>query len=1502
MKNLIFVLSLLFCASVNAQTTTGVGVIAQIEPEFNFNETVVDSVSSINISISNTVNSEQTISFDSLSAPFSISENELSILANGEGEITVYFSPIELGVFSDTLFFTGDVFGGGSIVFSGEGTLVSISVSSNLIELPTIPVGEQASSSFTISNTGTGTLSFVVANNNNDIISTISDSVLLSGEETTVFLTYLPQFSGVINFPIQIISNDPNNPFVSVVVIGSAVSQIQGTICDLSFFPSNNPYTFTNNVTIPEGCQLEILPGTIIDMNGYQLIVEGSLIGNGTESDSIFFNNGNFVFRNEEALNLAYWNVDFPVQNSFTLYQNDFEQNNDYSDDELPCYGYNENFDIGTDFSSINLETSNSYGCNTYDLQNDSPYNYGNDGNNKCLRLWEHYSYSNYDGVLLLKPIVATEDGNYRIMYNYNVKYNYRQSSSGDPSRMKSYYKINSEEWTLFNLGPMDLYYNDHCEFPISELINLNENDTINVAIVWDKGYYREYALKYIDDLRIEKVSGNDLLVFSESFEDSSAYTSGEWTYNNEQEQEHDIYLNQDYSYSGSHSLKFTNQNYNSNIFYINNISIPSNGHYYIEYYIKAEENKRSHRKLFYAENNGNGNYFYDYDIHNYSSYDNPSYDWEKRTARLAYYEAGDEIDLSFELYSDNPDNSSYAVEFYIDDIKIYNRSESSPSFIAQGNSITINHSKIDLKINQIGDNLGVTVTNSQLRSVETVGENSPITLYNSTILESTNAGLRTTRENSPITLTYSFVRDCAGVGIETISENSNINLNSSMVTNNGGNGIRSNAQINANYSNITFNQDIGLNLLGNSFSSIKNSIVWGNDIVNYKQINTNAGVTSITYSSIQGLDAYGTIGGQYYFGDGSIDDDPVFTDQVNQHLSTFSNCVDAGTPWENDNHMPFGLGGVRADVGIYGGPDNWFWGGEPIPDGSPLITAISDSPQDQGGQVGVLFNKSVWDDNDLENKVTSYSIWRHFDSNGNIIDTISQGNWQLMGYMPAQAFDAYAYESSTLGDSSIVNGAFNSCFVVIAHTMDSSVYWYSDVTCGYSTDDLSPQAPEVFAEQVDAGQVMVSWNTPLEDDYSYSEVFSTSGLNLSNITDTLTFDESVSSGDLITYGVIHYDINGNPSDTTYASVQIDDQKDYIPLYQGWNLISTRLTPSQNDMASIFSSLTPNNLLFVTGFNNGVSIYNPNGLPFLNTLNQFDDGYGYWVKVNQDDTLVIDGTPISHDFIPPYNAGWNLVGYTEGGSQSVVSYFDFLINEDNLIYVTNFLQGVSFYDPNGLPFLNSLTTVDDNLGYWVKTVNPFGGVAMRTALDGQTHSPNYMLINGRSNLSDFVGEKVSVLNEDMQQVSTLDIVDGGYLMTAAVYGDDPTTIEMEGLKNGEMLHFEFKDEIIRSGATFNGDMRLKEIDLKYRLSPSISLYPNPTSGKISVNLNQPIECVVDIEVYDLTGRLVYSELGTILSKGSVEHSVDISNFDNGVYHFKISINNALNINQQIIKH
>ena len=49
---------------------------------------------------------------------------------------------------------------------------------------------------------------------------------------------------------------------------------------------------------------------------------------------------------------------------------------------------------------------------------------------------------------------------------------------------------------------------------------------------------------------------------------------------------------------------------------------------------------------------------------------------------------------------------------------------------------------------------------------------------------------------------------------------------------------------------------------------------------------------------------------------------------------------------------MPHGLGTIRADAGLYGGPNNFVWGGDNLPSGVPEIDNIEDLPQDQGGKL----------------------------------------------------------------------------------------------------------------------------------------------------------------------------------------------------------------------------------------------------------------------------------------------------------------------------------------------------------------------------------------------------------------------------------------------------------------------------------------------------------------------------------------------------------------------
>ncbi|MEZ4908776.1 MAG: hypothetical protein R2771_14290 [Saprospiraceae bacterium] len=97
---------------------------------------------------------------------------------------------------------------------------------------------------------------------------------------------------------------------------------------------------------------------------------------------------------------------------------------------------------------------------------------------------------------------------------------------------------------------------------------------------------------------------------------------------------------------------------------------------------------------------------------------------------------------------------------------------------------------------------------------------------------------------------------------------------------------------------------------------------------------------------------------------------------------------------------------------------------------------------------------------------------------------------------------------------------------------------------------------------------------------------------------------------------------------------------DTIYLNPGWNLISTDVIPQDSTIETVFSILNSGNLVYVSGYNNGASFYDPNGLPFLNTLNDITRGYGYWVKVNDADTLIVTGEPIDPDYRIDFNPNW----------------------------------------------------------------------------------------------------------------------------------------------------------------------------------------------------------------------------------------------------------------------
>ena len=91
-----------------------------------------------------------------------------------------------------------------------------------------------------------------------------------------------------------------------------------------------------------------------------------------------------------------------------------------------------------------------------------------------------------------------------------------------------------------------------------------------------------------------------------------------------------------------------------------------------------------------------------------------------------------------------------------------------------------------------------------------------------------------------------------------------------------------------------------------------------------------------ITYSNVEGG----------FPGDGNIDSDPLFRDPVYKDFHLMSTdcgdpydspCIDAGDPYLADNLLDcsWGLGGIRSDMGAFGGGDSLVTG---IMNDAPLI------------------------------------------------------------------------------------------------------------------------------------------------------------------------------------------------------------------------------------------------------------------------------------------------------------------------------------------------------------------------------------------------------------------------------------------------------------------------------------------------------------------------------------------------------------------------------------
>jgi len=152
------------------QAQTGNGVVAQINSPYSFTPTTVDSTTTIDIVFVNTVAAPQTVTLAGISAPFNISSSSVLIGASDSTTLQLSFNPTSTGNFTNTLSWTGSIFGSGSLVLDGEGVQVALSVSSDTINMGNLSLGTSVTETIILSNTGTGTMNISTISTNNSQI------------------------------------------------------------------------------------------------------------------------------------------------------------------------------------------------------------------------------------------------------------------------------------------------------------------------------------------------------------------------------------------------------------------------------------------------------------------------------------------------------------------------------------------------------------------------------------------------------------------------------------------------------------------------------------------------------------------------------------------------------------------------------------------------------------------------------------------------------------------------------------------------------------------------------------------------------------------------------------------------------------------------------------------------------------------------------------------------------------------------------------------------------------------------------------------------------------------------------------------------------------------------------------------------------------------------------------------------------------------------------------
>lgn len=485
----------------------------------------------------------QTVFFSVDNSNLVIVEDSLVFTSAGSQSISVEVYQEQAIEFIAEINAISSEWGEASIVIEGSIVQPEILLSTTILDFQDNTLLNSDTLSFWINNIGTAVLEVNSMSSSSELVDVDwYNSPINPGDSLLVNAIYTPVNSGYLQSLINILTNDPINPGMEVICIGNAVSEVLD-IQTGNWTTENSPYSVLADIIIPHGDTLEIESGVVVNfVPNTKLIVQGTLITNGTQTDSIYFNNAALVVDSSDTavnLNHVVFNnaeKEIVVDYEPTLYfYDDFENGSSQNYDFDELWEYEE-----TDY--LYEPIVNEYGSNGYHYVT---INSGADYGENYLKLYRgntnyNNSSTNNKSSIVTNPVVLSE--NYHtIMVDFDYKmYSLDQEvstwnvpSSSSSSYLNLYYRLNYGGWNKYRvIDQTTSSYVHQNSFIISEF---EEGDILEVKLELFK--YRNYSYSEfrLDNFRIRGYNSELSVIEDYEFEDqdpNEVWTSKQGTAN----------------------------------------------------------------------------------------------------------------------------------------------------------------------------------------------------------------------------------------------------------------------------------------------------------------------------------------------------------------------------------------------------------------------------------------------------------------------------------------------------------------------------------------------------------------------------------------------------------------------------------------------------------------------------------------------------------------------------------------------------------------------------------------------------------------------------------------------------------------------------------------------------------------------------------------------------------------------------------------------------------